>query len=350
MDATLAGVDVPDLVLEGSPRSQLSNDLLAMISNDSPTDINMQSWGTTTNRGNASWHEDAVPFSSATTRTHRTSCANGSVANSAGAAAPVSATPSSTTMLPGGTVSVLPTRLSALASAQPQPTPRQPMGAQPHIKDLAALSSQHHGQPQAHAHAQPHMPFIPQRGHQPPQHPPSHHAMEDFPLLQGSFHQQQKAIAERDDEISRLRELLRDRNVASLQAQLRERDEELRKRDGWQAKWNAQFSPGALEANERAKERAKAAEIAALRAALTKEKEEKLAKLSAAHDKRVCAKDEEMSSLRSSLQREKDREMSRLEALHAKQLKARDEDVAQAKVCRRAATEHPPRTRHAPTV
>ena len=56
-------------------------------------------------------------------------------------------------------------------------------------------------------------------------------------------------------------------------------------------------------------QKAKDAEMAALKSTLTKEKEEKLAKLSAAHNKCVAAKDEEMSALRSSLQRDREKEL-----------------------------------------
>ena len=65
--------------------------------------------------------------------------------------------------------------------------------------------------------------------------------------------------------------------IARLQSAVRERDEELRRRE--------------LGAAKLAKH--KETEAASLKASLTKEKEDKLAKLSAAHNKRLAAKDEE---------------------------------------------------------
>ena len=124
------------------------------------------------------------------------------------------------------------------------------------------------------------------------------HDLGQLSQLQGSLQAQHKALAEREDEVSRLQRLLR------------ERDEELARRD----------------AAQRKAQKAREGELHALKASLTREKEEKLAKLSAAHNLRMAEKEEEMSALRLSAQREKEASLAKLESVHAKQLKQKEEE------------------------
>ena len=98
--------------------------------------------------------------------------------------------------------------------------------------------------------------------------------------------------------------------MSRLQRLLRERDEELARRD----------------AAQRKAQKAREGELHALKASLTREKEEKLAKLSAAHNLRMAEKEEEMSALRLSAQREKEASLAKLESVHAKQLKQKEEE------------------------
>ena len=53
------------------------------------------------------------------------------------------------------------------------------------------------------------------------------------------------------------------------------------------------------------------------------EKEDKLAKLTAAHNKRVASKEDEMQALRAQLTKEREKELQKLSTVHQRQLKAR---------------------------
>ena len=303
-----------------------SNDLLAMISNDSPTDL-PKSWGMDT-----SWQAWGTNGSSAAQAALPGGTVSGplpaslsALAPSIGAAAPTGGVQQSGGPPPQAQVAAAAAGIKSAAS-HPLPAPLHTMnginGGGHFVHQIQPISTQAAQKPPSPQPTQPPLPPSPPpqqsssqpgaatqpppqqqqqlmgRAHQ--QHPPD---MSKLGAMHGSLAPQQKAVSERDDEIARLKKLLL------------EREEELDRRDA------AVKKVGKLRETEHAQ----------LKSALTREKEEKLAKLSVAHDKRIRDKEDEMGSLRASLTREKDKELAKLEGVHAKQLKAKEEEAAQTK-------------------
>ena len=322
--------------------AHVSQDFLAMISNDSPTDLGgdfagASQWGATPQKrspeGGGLWQ--AAELFGGSSRGHSpTACANGK-ATLGGPPQPLP--PQSLhelAALPGGALSVLTPTLAALglgatsqSGSSPQTSPPLVQSALPPMNGMPmhhgyingvspmngmSVQAQQQQQQQQHASSSQAQAQAPhhhlhhhqhQQSHQhqhPQQHPHHHHHQQQQQQQHQQQQQQQQALVERDEEIVRLQKLVC------------ERDDELVRRDAAAKK--------AAKARE--------AELASLKTALTKEKEEKLAKLSAAHNKRVAGKEDELAQLRASLQRERDKELDRIEGLHTKQLKARDDEVS----------------------
>mmetsp|Transcript_57707 Transcript_57707/g.132486 ORF Transcript_57707/g.132486 Transcript_57707/m.132486 type:complete len:736 (-) Transcript_57707:343-2550(-) len=316
-----------------------SDDLLAMISNDSPADLGAP-WA-----GGGAWHTPelfngrsaASVHTKPRTNGHKGACAP-SGANGAAPAA-VIAQP-----LPGGNPSSpLHSGLSALAPP-PQPAP---LGATaPTAASTSCAACGHNCRPVV---MHPHMGLSggagvrrtlgqnPLGNHVQGQAQRGAHGARNGAVLAGCAHaqnpmvQQQQLIAsmhqqykERDVKICAMQSSLaathhalqgREDEVARLQKTIQERDEEI-----------ARLNAGAQKL-----QKAKESEMASLKTVLQKEKEEKLAKLNAAHNKRIDAREEEFVQMRTQWTRDKDKEATKLSAVHQKQLKAKEDELNSAR-------------------
>ncbi|KAL3929231.1 MAG: hypothetical protein SGPRY_002042 [Prymnesium sp.] len=283
-----------------------SDDLLKLISNDSPTDL-PHSWSSQT--GGSLWEGRELFSVNGHSGAVRNGCANGN----------------------GGAQSPHESRDAKLVHLAPK---RCNGGA-----GISAAAMRHNPhQPQHHPNHPPHNPHQQQQVNPMLQQQMLMHAqqqakdaMAKVSLLQSTLQQQQKLLQGHEEENMQLQKALQGQDgistVIALQTQPRsqltvnhnlytsERDEEVAR----------------LHKREEKLQTAKDAELAQLKQVLQKEKEEKLAKLNAAHNKRITSKEEETQQLKAALTKEKEREVARLSAAHSKQLKARDEELATLK-------------------
>eukprot|EP00965_Chrysotila_dentata_P204820 6182568-Pleurochrysis_carterae.AAC.4 len=333
-----------------------SDDLLTMISNDSPSDLlgaTLQAsgpqplWKITERYRNNGRANAPAPGASALPNGQCGNCCSGGSSGAPGSSAvlphmnghgpsPLSG-PGTQSISAGAPPSLLHGGLSTLVPAHTVAAHHAPVrtaGGRPNVLSQAAQmqmphssghmhllnAAQSHGHPQRngggpssplpHAHhqhrqqQQQQQQNMIQQQHQMLTNMQHQHqeAANKLCAMQNSLQQQQNALKSREDELAR------------LQKAVQERDEEIMRLNGVQQKL----------------QKAKESEIASLKQVLQKEKEEKLAKLNAAHNKRIEAREEDFTQLRSQLMREKDKEIAKLSSVHQKQLKARDHAPAVA--------------------